>query len=62
MDSVEALVSEMRALPGSPVLSQSLIDRAIRNGWPAELFTEVIGLMDEDFTRPPQPLYESRTR
>ncbi len=86
MDSVEALVTEMRGLtphqlhrvaafvheikskhsapPMAPpsVLPQALINRAVSNGWPIEIFTEVIGQMDDDFARPTQPPFTARTR
>jgi hypothetical protein len=39
---------------------ESVIVEAVKNGWPAELFTDVIGRVSEDFTRPPQYPFESR--
>jgi len=39
---------------------ESVVAEAVRNGWPAELLTEVIGQVDEDFGRPPQLPFEPR--
>ena len=39
---------------------ESIVAEAVRNGWPADLFTEVIGQVDEDFSRPPQLPAEPR--
>ena len=39
--------------PRSPVVPASVIEEAVKNGWPAELFTEVIGSIP-DFKRPEQ--------
>jgi hypothetical protein len=39
---------------------ESIVAKAIRNGWPNELFTDVIGRVDESFERPPQLEFESR--
>jgi hypothetical protein len=33
---------------------ESIVAEAARNGWPADLFAEAIGRVDEDFSRPPQ--------
>lgn len=44
----------------SSVVSKSVLEQAIQNGWPATLFTDVIGHIDEDFERPPQLPYEVR--
>jgi hypothetical protein len=39
---------------------ESVIVEAVKNGWPAELFTDVIGQVSEDFRRSPQFPFESR--
>jgi hypothetical protein len=39
---------------------ESIIAEAVKNGWPANLFTDVIGRVGEDFARPPQLPFESR--
>ena len=39
---------------------ESIVAAAVKNGWPADLFTEVIGQVGEDFTRPPQLPSEPR--
>jgi len=39
---------------------ESIVAEAVKNGWPADLFTDVIGRVDEDFARPPQLPFESR--
>jgi hypothetical protein len=38
----------------------SVINEAVQHGWPAELFTEVIGSLP-DLERPAQPPVENRT-
>lgn len=45
----------------SPVVSNSVLEQAIQNGWPATLFTDVIGHIDDDFERPPQLPCEVRS-
>ena len=45
----------------SPVVSSSVLEQAIQNGWPPTLFTDVIGRVDEDFERPPQLPNEVRS-
>lgn len=42
------------------ILSRPLLEQAVENGWPAELFSEVIGNIGDDFERPAQPAYEVR--
>ncbi len=44
----------------SSVVSNSVLEQAVQNGWPPALFTDVIGHIDEDFERPPQLPYEVR--
>jgi hypothetical protein len=39
---------------------EAIIAEAIKNGWPSELFTEVIGRVDEGFARQPQLPFEPR--
>jgi hypothetical protein len=41
-------------------MPESVVAEAVKNGWPADLFTDVIGWVDEDFARPPQLPFESR--
>ena len=43
----------------SPV-PQAVVQQAIRNGWPASLFTDVIGKIGEDFKRPTELPYDVR--
>jgi hypothetical protein len=45
---------------GDARVPESVVAEAIRNGWPADLLTEVIGRVDEDFARPPQLPFEPR--
>ena len=42
----------------SSVVSNSVLEQAIQNGWSPALFTDVIGHIDEDFERPPQLPYK----
>ena len=42
------------------LVSSSVLEQAIQNGWPPTLFTDVIGHIDEDFERPPQLPVEVR--
>jgi hypothetical protein len=39
---------------------ESIVAEAVKNGWPADLFTVVIGRVDENFARPPQLPSEPR--
>ncbi len=41
-------------------VSGSVLKQAIENGWPVELFTQIIGNIESDFQRPTQPAYEVR--
>ena len=41
-------------------IAPSVLEQAVRNGWPAELFTGVTGCISDDFRRPPQIPHESR--
>jgi hypothetical protein len=45
---------------GDTRVPESVVVEAVRNGWPADLLTEVIGRVDEDFARPPQLPFEPR--
>lgn len=42
-----------------PAVPPRVVDEAIRHGWPAELFTELIGSLPE-LERPAQPPVEDR--
>jgi signal transduction histidine kinase len=42
-----------------PAVSAVVVDEAVKNGWPAELFTEVIGSLPE-LERCAQPPVENR--
>lgn len=59
---VHELSVESRA--GGPplpyIVSNSVLEQAIQNGWPASLFRDLIGHIDEDLTRPSQFPYEVR--
>ena len=46
--------------PQSAVVRPEVLEEAVRNGWPAALFTEVIGQALDDFKRHSQPPYEVR--
>ena len=67
-DRVAQIVHELAAARGHTRLerqcdarvTESVVAEAVRNGWPADLFTEVIGRVDEDFARPPQLPAEPR--
>jgi hypothetical protein len=45
---------------GPSILSKPLLEQAIANGWPAELFSKIIGNIGDDFERPAQPPFEVR--
>jgi hypothetical protein len=68
LDRVAQVVHELAAershmLPerqGDARVPESVVAEAVRNGWPADLLTEVIGRVDEDFARPPQLPFEPR--
>ena len=66
LERVARMVHELSAesRPAEPssssVVSNSVLEQAVRNGWHPRLFTEVIGHIDEDFERPPQLPYEVR--
>ena len=55
--SAESRLSERSS---SSVVSNSVLEQAVQNGWQPRLFTDVIGHIDEDFERPPQVPYEVR--
>jgi hypothetical protein len=59
---VHSLSAESRPSERSSpfVVSNSVLEQAIQNGWSPTLFTDVIGHIDEDFERPPQLPYEIR--
>lgn len=64
VEEVARLIGGFSRLEGSassppPVVPASVIEEAVKNGWPAELFTEVIGSLP-DFKRPEQPPFEDR--
>lgn len=46
--------------PVHPAVSASLVDEAVRHGWPAELFRELIGSLPE-LERVTQPPVENRS-
>jgi hypothetical protein len=46
--------------PLPPVVPARVVDEAVQHGWPAELFTELIGSLPE-LERPAQPPVENRT-
>ncbi len=66
LEQVARIVHELSAkVPSSvdsafSVVSDAVLEQAIQNGWPAALFTEVIGRIDGDFERPPQVPNEVR--
>ena len=45
--------------PLDPAVPARVVDEAVQHGWPAELFTEVIGSLPE-FERSAQPPVENR--
>ena len=45
--------------PPHPALPAHVVDEAVQRGWPAELFTELIGSLP-DLERPAQPPVENR--
>ena len=47
--------------PLHPALPARVVDEAVRNGWPAELFTKLIGGLPE-LERSAQPPVEDRAR
>ncbi len=47
-----------KALP-RPAVPARLVDEAVQHGWPAELFTDLIGSLPE-MERPAQPPAENR--
>jgi len=67
LERVARIVHELSAESRPPgrssfsVVSNSVLEQAIQNGWPPALFTDVIGHIDEDFERPPQLPYEVRS-
>jgi hypothetical protein len=68
LDRVAQVVHELAAertqmrpeRQGNARVPESVVAEAVRNGWSADLFTEVIGRVDEDFARPPQLPSEPR--
>jgi hypothetical protein len=38
----------------------AVLDQAVQNGWPAALFTDVIGQVSDDFGKHPADAYEIR--
>jgi hypothetical protein len=44
----------------SAVVRPEILELAVRNGWPAALFSDVIGRIDDDFHRQPQPPHEDQ--
>jgi hypothetical protein len=42
------------------VVLAAVLEQAVRNGWPAALFTDVIGQIGDDFMRIPQASHEAR--
>ncbi|MGI8746484.1 MAG: hypothetical protein ACR2NN_28675 [Bryobacteraceae bacterium] len=66
LERVAQIVHELSAESRPPehaspsVVSNSVLEQAIQNGWPPTLFTDVIGHIDEDFEKPPQLPYEIR--
>jgi len=65
IDEVATIVdrlAETKSSGNAPTLSvvpASVVDQAIANGWPAALFTELIGSLP-DLERPIQPTAETR--
>ena len=49
-------VAPARSAMGSP----SVVEQAVRNGWPVSFFTDVVGQISEDFERPAQPPDDAR--
>jgi hypothetical protein len=42
-------------ISGTPAVPSSIVDEAVNNGWPARLFSDLIGSIP-DLERAPQPL------
>ena len=63
VDAVARVISEIsgtKHLQPSSVLPPAVIEEAVQHGWPAQLFTEVIGSLP-DLERAAQPHAENRT-
>jgi len=68
LDRVAQVVHELAAersdkqpeRQGAARVPESVVAEAVRNGWPADLLSDVIGQVDEDFARPPQLPFEPR--
>jgi hypothetical protein len=66
LDRVARMIREFASDAGGTALAKPatvsplVVDRAVRNGWSAALFTDVIGQIADDFERPLQPPYDSR--
>lgn len=59
--TIRELIENSHAPRFSPtVISSSVLEQAIQNGWPRTLFTDVIGHIDEDFERQPEIPSEDR--
>lgn len=67
LDRVARLVHELYAgqngnelPPDSAQIPESTVERAVRNGWPARLFTHVIGQPGTEIERQHQLTFENR--
>jgi hypothetical protein len=66
VDEVARIIRELSQTgrgeaPLHPAVPASVVDEAVRHGWPAKLFTELIGSLPE-LERPAQPSVQDRAR
>jgi hypothetical protein len=64
MDEVARIIHDLSKAgcgeaPPHPAMPAHVVDEAVRHGWPAELFTELIGSLPE-LERSAQPHVENR--
>jgi hypothetical protein len=64
VDEVARIIHDLsqtgrREAPLHPAVPARVVDEAVQHGWPAELFTELIGSLPE-LERYPQPPVENR--